>query len=100
MGMTLEFISFFIEGFVVLSPVLGFLCALIIISGAAFSRLDGKPLKSAIYMAFITALTIGYGDMTPAHPVSRAIAIVLGIIGMMFTGIIVALAVYATQQSL
>ncbi|RDH91245.1 MAG: hypothetical protein DIZ77_03635 [endosymbiont of Seepiophila jonesi] len=51
-------------------------------------------------MSFITAMTIGYGDFTPKKPLSRLLAILLGIIGVIFTGIIVAAAVYATQQAL
>ncbi len=100
MGMTLEFIYVFFKALIYVAPILIFLCALIFTCAFAFSRLDNKPIKTAIYMAFITALTIGYGDVTPSHPASRVLAILLGIIGMIFTGIIVAIAVYATQQSL
>jgi len=51
-------------------------------------------------MAFITAITIAYGDMTPRRAVTRLTAILLGLVGVIFTGIIVSLAVYATTEAL
>jgi voltage-gated potassium channel len=57
-------------------------------------------MGEAVYMAFITAITIGYGDMTPQRPVTRATAILLGLVGVVFTGIVVSVAVYATTEAL
>ena len=62
--------------------------------------MDSRPFGETVYLAFITAFTIGYGDLTPQRPLSRLTAIILGIIGVVFTGIIVALAVYATSDAL
>lgn len=100
MAITLNFLSIFFQAIVYILPIVLFLALLIVAGGVVFAKLDNMPLHRALYMAFITALTIGYGDYTPRHPISRFVAILLGIIGITFTGIIVAVAVFATQESL
>lgn len=100
MDITLHFLSIFFRAIVYILPIVLFLALLISVGGVILAKLDNMPLPRALYMAFITALTIGYGDYTPKHPAGRVVAIFLGIIGVTFTGIIVAVAVFATHQSL
>jgi hypothetical protein len=40
---------------------------------------EGWPVGDAIYFAFVTSLTIGYGDIVPRQALGRALAIVVGI---------------------
>jgi voltage-gated potassium channel len=42
------------------------------------------------YWSFITALTIGYGDIRPDKKSTRILSVIIGMLGIMFTGIIVA----------
>lgn len=49
----------------------------------------------AFYWAFITAFTVGYGDIRPANKISKVISILVAFIGIMFMGIIVAVTVEA-----
>ncbi|QYZ66769.1 MAG: hypothetical protein OI74_10290 [Gammaproteobacteria bacterium (ex Lamellibrachia satsuma)] len=100
METTLHFLQIFSEALFYTAPILLFLVTLILLSAAVIARQEPLPINLAIYMSFITAMTIGYGDFTPKKPLSRLLAILLGIIGVIFTGIIVAAAVYATQQAL
>ena len=54
----------------------------------------------ALYLSFITGLTIGYGDIVVKTPVGRLFAVLLGLIGIIFTGIMVAAAIRAVEKSL
>jgi len=53
---------------------------------------SGKPLDgfTALYFSFITLCTVGYGDITPAAPVVRMLAIVEGITGVLYMSVLIA----------
>jgi voltage-gated potassium channel len=71
------------------------LLLLIVLGGCAFSKIEGIKLGEAIYFAFITALTIGYGDITPETTMGRILSVAIGFVGMLFVGITVAIATRA-----
>lgn len=48
----------------------------IVISSLLFSYFEQKPLLDSIYWSFITALTIGYGDLSPATVEGRLVGII------------------------
>jgi len=52
-----------------------------------------------VYFAFVAGLTIGYGELVPKAPMARVLAIVIGLTGILFTGLIVALGVMARQAA-
>ncbi|QQC66004.1 potassium channel family protein [Paraburkholderia ginsengisoli] len=58
-----------------------------------------SPLGETLYFCAITALTIGYGDVVPTSAFGRIDAILLGLVGMVFTGLIVAAAVRGVQEA-
>lgn len=58
------------------------------------------PFDDAIYFALITGLTVGYGDIVATTPGGRVVSVGLGMIGILFTGLIVAVAVHALQQAM
>jgi voltage-gated potassium channel len=58
-----------------------------------------STIGETIYFCAITALTIGYGDVVPTSTFGRIDAILLGSIGMVFTGLIVAAAVRGVQEA-
>ena len=47
----------------------------------------------------VSGLTIGYGDLVPKLLVSRVLAIVMGISGIVLTGLIAAIAVRALLEA-
>jgi hypothetical protein len=49
----------------------------------------------SIYFAFVTALTIGYGDLAPKTFLARVLAICIGLCGVLLTALIAAVAVRA-----
>ena len=69
----------------------------IIGGGLLLSLLDGKSLAEGQYLAFITASTIGYGDLSPETWGARAVAVAIGLNGLVLTGIVVALTVRALE---
>ncbi|CAM2165811.1 Ion transport 2 domain protein [Paraburkholderia sacchari] len=52
-----------------------------------------------VYFCAITALTIGYGDVVPTSTFGRIDAVMLGLVGMVITGLIVASAVRGVQEA-
>jgi voltage-gated potassium channel len=58
-----------------------------------------STMGETLYFCAITALTIGYGDVVPTSTVGRIDAILLGVIGMVFTGLFVAAAVRGVQEA-
>ena len=68
--------------------------------GHIVGRLESRDRLDAIYWGFITATTVGYGDIRPMGRLSKALSVLIALIGMIFTGIMVALAVNAVTESL
>ena len=63
---------------------------LIILSGAALlSIFERIPLGDSIYLSFITALTVGYGDIAPTTVAGRVFSIFIGTTAMIFFGVII-----------
>ena len=72
---------------------------LILLGALAISAAENVPLGEAVYFSFVTALTIGYGDIVATTALGRTIAILICLIGILFTGLVVASAVHSLQQS-
>jgi voltage-gated potassium channel len=58
-----------------------------------------SPLGQTLYFCAITALTIGYGDVVPTTTFGRIDAVLLGLIGLLITGLITAAAVRGVQEA-
>ena len=69
----------------------------IVACGLLFSLFDGKSLAEGQYLAFITATTIGYGDLSPETWGARWVAVAVGLNGLLLTGVCVALTVKALE---
>lgn len=71
----------------------------LIIAGLAITvgRQEGWSLGDSLYFGFITATTVGYGDFRPTHARGKFLAVVIALVGLVMTGIIVALAVQAAS---
>ena len=62
-------------------------------------RREGWSRLEALYWEFITAATIGYGDFRPTKRVSRVLAVLIGFLGLILSGIIFAVAIEATTKA-
>ncbi|MFC4525933.1 two pore domain potassium channel family protein [Dyella halodurans] len=58
-----------------------------------------SPLGETVYFCTITALTIGYGDVVPTTMFGRLDATLLGLLGMLMTGLVIAAAVRGVQEA-
>ena len=86
-------------GLRVVWPILSLLLALIVALGLVVGLLEGWPMQDSIYFAFVSGLTIGYGDLAPKLLVTRALAIAIGICGVLFTALVAAIAVKALTEA-
>jgi voltage-gated potassium channel len=75
------------------------LIALIMAGAAAVTFVEKMPFADTLYFAFVTGLTIGYGDIVMQTPVGRLVALLIGLIGILFTGLLVAVLVHAVRES-
>ena len=76
------------------------LIALVVAGAAAVTLVEKMPFTDTLYFAFVTGLTIGYGDIVVTTPFGRLVAILIGLIGILFTGLMVAVLVHAVRKSL
>ena len=67
------------------------LLAILVFGGVTISHVEGISLIDAIYFAFVTGLSIGYGDITPETTLGKVLSVAIGITGMLFVGITVAI---------
>lgn len=72
------------------SPMLASLLVLMVIGAGIVALAEGMNYWKALYLTFVTAITIGYGDVAPVTVVGRITCLVMGLLGLMFFGIIVA----------
>ena len=99
MDFTLTFISVFFTLIGLAAPLLIFLLSLIVICGQLAGRREGWAPMSALYWTFITATTVGYGDLRPTERRSRILSVFIALVGLLLTGIIVALALNAATYA-
>ena len=99
-GLTVTFLKEFGVGIWLTLPLTLTLALAITVLGLLGGKLEGWPCFDSFYWSFITATTVGYGDLRPTHVRSRLIAIIIGLLGLTFTGILIALAVHAGTVAL
>jgi hypothetical protein len=90
-----SFLRGLVTGLRVVWPILSSLLGLIMALGLVVGLLEGWSIQEAIYFAFVSGLTIGYGDFAPKFLLTRALAIVIGACGVVVTALIAAIAVKA-----
>ena len=99
MEFTFKYLYYFFEYVALVWPLLAFLALILVLLGLVVSRLESWSRFDSVYWAFITATTVGYGDFRPLRRPSRIISILIALVGVTFTGILVALAVNAATAS-
>jgi voltage-gated potassium channel len=99
-GFTIDFMKEFGLGLWLTFPLLFSLSAVIIILGQLVGRKEGWSRLESFYWSFITATTVGYGDFRPTKNLSRMSAIVIAFLGLLLSGIIIAVAVQAGTVAL
>lgn len=60
----------------------------VILGAVGISFAENMSFDNALWWAFVTTTTVGYGDISPATPEGRVIAVILMIIGIGFLGML------------
>src|SRR5687768_15178517 len=89
------FVNGLFAGLRVVWPILSCLLAVIVGLGLVIGVIEGWSVEESIYFAFVSGLTIGYGDFAPRGLAARALAVVIGICGVLLTALVAAVAVKA-----
>lgn len=90
-----NFIVGLLTGLRVVWPILSLLLGLIIALGLVVGLIEGWSVHESIYFAFVSGLTIGYGDLAPKSLLTRTLAILIGVCGVLVTALVAAIAVKA-----
>ena len=93
------FFRAFLHGLRILWPVLSGLFVAISGLGAVIGVVEGWGIAQGVYFSFVTGLTIGYGDLAPSRPVTKVLAMAIGLLGLAVTGLVAALAVMAFEAT-
>src|SRR3954451_19647709 len=83
----------------VLWPIFSGILLAIAAVGFVIGRIEDWRPDQEPYFAFVTALTIGYGDLTPHSLVTRILAVLIGFAGIILTGLVAAAAVQALRAA-
>ena len=95
MSFTLEFVAVLGGLLLAAGPLVLALVILIAMCALIAGRIEGWGHIDSLYYGFVTATTVGFGDIRPTRGKCKVIAIVIAFLGLMMTGMIVALAVEA-----
>ena len=90
-----NFVTGLFAGLRVVWPILSGLIGLMIALGLVVGLREGWSIQESIYFAFVSGLTIGYGDLAPKTLLARTLAILIGVCGVLFTALLAAVAVKA-----
>lgn len=99
-GITLTFFKQFAYGIWLTFPVLLAFGLVIVLCGQIVGRKEGWSPFDSFYWSFVTATTVGYGDLHPKRRISKLIALFIALLGMSCTGILIAVGVHAVTLAL
>ncbi len=94
------FLRYFAIYIWVVRKVLLSLVLLVTLGAVLISFVEKISIGHSIYLSFITAFTIGYGDITPATTIGRILCVLIGLVGIIFTGLVVAVSTRALASTI
>jgi uncharacterized membrane protein len=94
-----KFVAGLFKSLRVVWPILSGLLVLIVALGVIAGLVEGWSLQESVYFSFVSGLTIGYGDFAPKTLLGRALAIGIGICGILVTALVAAIAVQALTDA-
>ena len=99
MDVTVDFLRLFLQGLYFIAPLLLIIFFIIVLIGQIVGRYEAWSKFDAFYWSFVTAITVGYGDFHPCKRLSKGLAVLTALVGIVFTGLIVAVALHAAQNA-
>lgn len=80
-------------------PILSGVILAMVGPGLVIGALEGWSVGDSLYFTFVTGITIGYGDLVPHRALSRILAAVIGLAGILLTGLVAAVVVEALRET-
>src|SRR5271163_1766229 len=99
-GLTITFLKEFGTGLWLTFPLLFSLVVAIVLLGQFVGKQEGWSRVDSFYWSFVTATTVGYGDLRPTKARSKIVAILIAFLGLLLSGIVIAVAVNAGTLAL
>jgi hypothetical protein len=90
-----HFLRGLFNGLRVVWPILSGLLVVMIALGLLIGLRERWSIQESIYFAFVSGLTIGYGDLVPKTLLTRGLAVGIGVCGVLLTALLAAVAVKA-----
>jgi voltage-gated potassium channel len=81
------------------SPIILLLVMGIVVLGQIAGRFEQWEPLPTLYWSFITATTVGYGDMPPTSRMGRFLAVIIAFNGLILFGVVASIAVSATTEA-
>lgn len=97
LGFTRKFLFVFAKMLIMTVPIWGAIFMGIVVLSWIFARAEQIEFGDSLYFACVTALTIGYGDIVPVTGTGKVLSVFMGVLGVITTGIVVAVALQATR---
>ena len=94
------FKQYFLRALWKIRAIVIWLFTMLVADAAVIAYFEKITFADALYFTFITGLTIGYGDIVPVTHIGRIVAVFTGLQGLLITGMIVAVAVYALKETM
>jgi voltage-gated potassium channel len=94
-----HFVSYWFRVIWHVRSVIFAILALVVIGAGAIALVEKLPFGEALYFSFVTGLTIGYGDIIVKTALGRFVALLIGFIGILFTGLVTAAAIEAIRKT-
>lgn len=93
------FVRYFRDAAAVARHVLLVLGMILLLLAVVIAYAEQQSFGRALYFTAITGLTVGYGDIAPVTVLGRAASIVVAFIGVILSGIYVAIATSALTRA-
>jgi Na+-transporting NADH:ubiquinone oxidoreductase subunit NqrD len=94
-----NFVAGLFSGLRIVWPILSVLLGLIVALGVIVGLIERWSLHESIYFAFVSGLTIGYGDLAPRSLLTRVLSVLIGVCGVLVTALVAAIAVKALNAA-
>jgi voltage-gated potassium channel len=95
----LSFLQLFWLILKIASPIILLLVLTIVLLGQIAGRFEKWDAMPTLYWSFITATTVGYGDIRPTTRMGRFLAVIIAFNGLILFGVIASVAVTATSEA-